>query len=160
MQQHQQQQHHQQSETVPKMDLKDDVIVVEECSTGNVSPQHTTPPDTSDSSSSGGGGEALRSCLSRRTSSVASTKKRVVLNADQTEIIETTDAPSDDLLQHPSARGVCTSMDTHLDDDEVFSDSISPQLPRGDMCTPYPKKKSSIPGLMYLPDWFGDDRLI
>lgn len=41
------------------------------------------------------------------------------------------------------------------DDDEVFSDSIDPQLPRGDMCAPYLKKRGSMPGLVALPDWFG-----
>lgn len=42
-----------------------------------------------------------------------------------------------------------------VDDDEVFSDSIDPQLPRGDMCAPYLKKRGSMPGLVALPDWFG-----
>lgn len=44
------------------------------------------------------------------------------------------------------------------DDDEVFSDSVPAKFLRGDMCTPYPKKRSSIPGVFALPDWFGDDR--
>lgn len=90
----------------------------------------TTPSDDTVSS------EPPKSCLSRRCSSKSSIKKKVNYS-DSKEYI---DVP------------------TVTDDDEVFSDSISPQLPRGDMCTPYPKKKSSIPGMSFPSDWFPDDR--
>lgn len=96
----------------------------------------TTPSDDTISS------EPPKSCLSRRCSSKSSIKKKVNYS-DSKEYIPSTD---DGLL--PMA----------TDDDEVFSDSISPQLPRGDMCTPYPKKKGSIPGLSFPSDWFPDDR--
>lgn len=96
----------------------------------------TTPSDDTISS------EPPKSCLSRRCSSKSSIKKRVNYS-DSKEYIPSLD---DGLL--PMA----------TDDDEVFSDSISPQLPRGDMCTPYPKKKGSIPGLSFPSDWFPDDR--
>lgn len=96
----------------------------------------TTPSDDTISS------EPPKSCLSRRCSSKSSIKKKVNYS-DSKEYIPSLD---DALL--PMA----------TDDDEVFSDSISPQLPRGDMCTPYPKKKGSIPGLSFPSDWFPDDR--
>lgn len=96
----------------------------------------TTPSDDTISS------EPPKSCLSRRTSSKSSIKKKVNIS-DSREYIPTLD---DYLLPMVT------------DDDEVFSDSISPQLPRGDMCTPYPKKKGSIPGLSFPSDWFPDDR--
>lgn len=103
--------------------------------TDNLPSPPTTPSDDTISS------EAPKSCLSRRCSSKSSIKKKVNYS-DSKEYI-----PSfDDVLP------VVT------DDDEVFSDSISPQLPRGDMCTPYPKKKGSIPGLSFPSDWFPDDR--
>lgn len=98
--------------------------------------------------------EQLRSCLSRRASSVASiTKKRVIYN-DSTVVI------GDSSQETITLKLINDLADWHttIDDDEVFSDSIEPQLPRGDMCTPYPKRRSSIPGMMFLPDWFGDDR--
>ncbi|GAB0091850.1 hypothetical protein DMENIID0001_067360 [Sergentomyia squamirostris] len=82
--------------------------------------------------------EVSKSCLSRRSSSKSSMKKRVNYNAS-TEFIP----PSD--------------LNSINDDDEVFSDSIPPQLPRGDMCTPYLKKRGSMPGLVALPDWFNTD---
>lgn len=96
----------------------------------------TTPSDDTMSS------EPPKSCLSRRCSSKSSIKKKVNYS-DSKEFIP---SPEDGLLPMVA------------DDDEVFSDSISPQLPRGDMCTPYPKKKGSIPGLSFPSDWFPDDR--
>lgn len=96
----------------------------------------TTPSDDTISS------EPPKSCLSRRCSSKSSIKKKVNYS-DSKEYI-----PSMDDGLFPMV----------TDDDEVFSDSISPQLPRGDMCTPYPKKKGSIPGLSFPSDWFPDDR--
>lgn len=99
--------------------------------------------------------EQLRSCLSRRASSVASvTKKRVIYN-DSAVVI------GDSHQETITLKLIEDLADWHstIDDDEVFSDSIEPKLPRGDMCTPYPTRRSSIPGVMYLPDWFGDDRL-
>ncbi len=96
----------------------------------------TTPSDDTISS------EPPKSCLSRRCSSKSSIKKKVNYS-DSKEYIPSLD---DGLLPMVT------------DDDEVFSDSISPQLPRGDMCTPYPKKKGSIPGLSNPSDWFPDDR--
>ncbi|KAJ6648532.1 Adenylyl cyclase-associated protein 1, partial [Pseudolycoriella hygida] len=95
----------------------------------------TTPSDDTISS------EPPKSCLSRRTSSKSSIKKKVNY-CDSKEYIPSTD---DGLLPMVT------------DDDEVFSDSISPQLPRGDMCTPYPKKKGSIPGMTFPCDWFPYD---
>lgn len=87
-----------------------------------------------------------KSCLSRRCSSRTSIKKKVNYSEDQEIIPLPIDSPP-------------FSSNGTGDDDEVFSDSISPKIPRGDMCTPYPKKKGSIPG-MVLPDWFTDDRLL
>ncbi|XP_063699492.1 LOW QUALITY PROTEIN: uncharacterized protein LOC134830061 [Culicoides brevitarsis] len=46
------------------------------------------------------------------------------------------------------------------DNDEVFSDSVPPMLPRGDMCTPFLTKRGSIPGLAALPDWFREEKLL
>lgn len=87
--------------------------------------------------------EHPKSCLSRRSSSKASIKKKVNYN-DDAEVIEL--PPNDNLV-------------TSIDDD-VFSDSVPAQVPRGDMCTPYPKKQGSLPGIMALPDWFLDERCL
>lgn len=99
--------------------------------------------------------EQLRSCLSRRASSVASvaSKKRVIYN-DSAVVIG-----GDSSQETITLQLIKDLADWHatIDDDEVFSDSIEPQLPRGDMCTPYPKRRSSIPGMMYLPDWFANE---
>lgn len=46
------------------------------------------------------------------------------------------------------------------DNDEVFSDSVPPMLPRGDMCTPFLTKRGSIPGLAALPDWFREEKYV
>lgn len=43
-------------------------------------------------------------------------------------------------------------------DDEVFSDSIPAKMPTGNMCTPFPKKKNSLPGVFALPEWFYEKR--
>lgn len=116
-----------------------------------------------------GSTEQLRSCLSRRASSVASTgvcTRRHVEYNERAVVIDAHGRLSDeaialqmieDLVELHSAVTLADRPPSVADDDEVFSDSIEPQLPRGDMCTPYPKKRSSIPGLMYLPDWFGED---
>lgn len=100
--------------------------------------------------------EHLRSCLSRRASSVASASKKRVIYNDNAVFI------GDSSQETITLKLIKDLADWHatIDDDEVFSDSIEPQLPRGDMCTPYPKRRSSIPGMMYLPDWFGDDRCL
>jgi hypothetical protein len=76
------------------------------------------------------------SCLSRRCSSRSSIKKRVLYN-ENPEVI-----PSPEYI--------------NFDDDEVFSDSIEPKLPRGNMCTPYLLKRGSLPGMLALPEWFSD----
>jgi hypothetical protein len=76
------------------------------------------------------------SCLSRRCSSRSSIKKRVIYN-ENPEVI-----PSPEYINY--------------DDDEVFSDSIEPKLPRGNMCTPYLLKRGSLPGMLALPEWFSD----
>uniref|UniRef100_A0A182P2C0 Adenylyl cyclase-associated protein n=1 Tax=Anopheles epiroticus TaxID=199890 RepID=A0A182P2C0_9DIPT len=81
------------------------------------------------------------SCLSRRSSSKSSIKKKVAYN-DSTEVIPPPDYPPPE------------------DDDSVFSDSVPPKLPRGDMCTPYATKRGSLPGMIALPDWFAEDRLM
>lgn len=109
---------------------------VERDQNDNLPSPPTTPSDDTISS------EPPKSCLSRRCSSKSSIKKKVNYS-DSKEYIPSVD---DGLLPMVT------------DDDEVFSDSISPQLPRGDMCTPYPKKKGSIPGLTFPSDWFPDDR--
>lgn len=80
------------------------------------------------------------SCTSQRTLSKSSMKKRINYN-DSTEAMP----PSD------------ISLNSIYDDDEVFSDSIQPILPRGNMCTPFLKKRGSMPGLVALPDWFGSE---
>lgn len=90
-----------------------------------------------------GDGNGPKSCLSRRCSSRSSSIKKKVNYSESQEIIPP-----------PPLDPVYAVFD---DEDEVFSDSISPKVPRGDMCTPYPKKKGSIPG-MVLPDWFLDER--
>ncbi|XP_058056831.1 uncharacterized protein LOC131208197 [Anopheles bellator] len=81
------------------------------------------------------------SCLSRRSSSKSSVKKKVAYN-ESTEVIPPPEYPPPE------------------DDDSVFSDSIPPRLPRGDMCTPYATKRGSLPGMIALPDWFAEDRLM
>lgn len=81
------------------------------------------------------------SCLSRGGSK-ASIKKKVNLN-ESAEIIP----PQISAEQHSVE-----------EDDEVFSDSIPPKLPRGDMCTPFVTKRGSIPGLAALPDWFREEK--
>ncbi|XP_053673894.1 uncharacterized protein LOC128724154 [Anopheles nili] len=80
------------------------------------------------------------SCLSRR-SSKSSIKKKVAYN-DSTEVIPPPEYPPPE------------------DDDSVFSDSVPAKLPRGDMCTPYATKRGSLPGMIALPDWFAEDRLM
>ncbi|XP_058126069.1 microtubule-associated protein futsch isoform X2 [Anopheles ziemanni] len=81
------------------------------------------------------------SCLSRRSSSKSSIKKKVAY-CDSTEVIPPPEYPPPE------------------DDDSVFSDSVPPKLPRGDMCTPYATKRGSLPGMIALPDWFAEDRLM
>uniref|UniRef100_A0A182QPI5 Adenylyl cyclase-associated protein n=1 Tax=Anopheles farauti TaxID=69004 RepID=A0A182QPI5_9DIPT len=81
------------------------------------------------------------SCLSRRSSSKSSIKKKVAYN-DSTEVIPPPEYPPPE------------------DDDSVFSDSVPAKLPRGDMCTPYATKRGSLPGMIALPDWFAEDRLM
>lgn len=83
-----------------------------------------------------------KSCLVRgaSTKSSLSVKKHVNYNESAELIPPLSLVPSD----HNSL----------ADDDEVFSDSISPQLPRGDMCAPFMTKRGSMPGLVALPDWF------
>lgn len=81
------------------------------------------------------------SCMSRGGSHRA--KKKVNLN-DSAEII-------------PPSPAVTTQQSTE-EDDEVFSDSIPPMLPRGNMCTPFVTKRGSIPGLAALPDWFREEK--
>lgn len=78
---------------------------------------------------------AAKSCLVRGTSRSSVLSKKHVNYNESTEMI-----PSD--------------QNSLVDDDEVFSDSIAPQLPRGDMCAPYLTKRGSMPGLVALPDWF------
>lgn len=127
-----------------------------------------------------GSSEQLRSCLSRRASSVTAaaptsaacpgggcTRRHVEYN-ERAVVIDANGRLVDEALalrmiedmveMHSSAAALADERPASLaDDDEVFSDSIEPQLPRGDMCTPYPKKRTSFPGLMYLPDWFGEE---
>lgn len=83
------------------------------------------------------------SCLSRGGSR-SSMKKRVNYN-DNEEVIP---IPSVDPPPSQPAE----------DDDEVFSDSVPPMLPRGDMCAPFVTKRGSIPGLAALPDWFREEK--
>ena len=83
---------------------------------------------------------AAKGCLLRGSSTKSNKKLHVKYN-DSTELI-----PCADLDQS-----------SPVDDDEVFSDSIPPQLPRGDMCAPYRTKRGSVPGLVALPDWFALD---
>lgn len=92
------------------------------------------------------------SCLSRGGSSKNSIKKKVNLN-ESAEII-------------PPPPPITDAIDTNNvekqhsieDDDEVFSDSVPPKLPRGNMCTPFVVKRGSIPGLAALPDWFREEK--
>lgn len=144
-------------------------------------PQHNDNNDTTSDENTiiscelgGGSTEQLRSCLSRRTSCAANGgggggyhhRKQHVEYNERAVVIDGEGRLSDeaialkmieDLVDMHSAAVAAAQVSAATDDDEVFSDSIEPQLPRGDMCTPYPKKRSSIPGLMYLPDWFGED---
>lgn len=98
---------------------------------------------------SNGGGK--KSCMSsRRSSSKSSIKKRVNYSESR------------EIIPPPSLENgfydVAGNINNPTDDDEVFSDSVPAKFLRGDMCTPYPKKRSSIPGVFSLPDWFADDR--
>lgn len=87
----------------------------------------------------------LPSCLSRRNSSRSSIKKKVNYTETTEVIPEQVYFMNEDDLHHESPKD---------DDDDVFSDSIEPILPRGNMCTPYIPKRGSVPGLEALPDWF------
>lgn len=89
--------------------------------------------------SSGSSSEVLpRSCLSRRSSSL---KKSVYIN-HSAKVIEETDRSS-------------------WEDDEVFSDSITPsQRRKGHMCAPFLAKRGSIQGSFGLPEWFNEERFI
>lgn len=84
-------------------------------------------------------GVAAKSCLVRGSSTKSLIKKHVNYN-ESTEMIPASERNS------------------LGDDDEVFSDSVAPPLPRGDMCAPYLTKRGSMPGLVALPDWFGLER--
>lgn len=82
-----------------------------------------------------------KSCLVRGASTKSSlTKKHVNYNEHE------------EMIPQPAA--FASDQNSLLDDDEVFSDSIAPQLPRGNMCAPYMTKRGSMPGLVALPDWF------
>lgn len=87
---------------------------------------------------------ATKSCLVRGSSAKGGSliKKHVNYN-ESTELIP------------PNASTTPATTSEEVDDDEVFSDSIPPQLPRGDMCAPFMTKRGSMPGLVALPDWFG-----
>lgn len=80
-----------------------------------------------------------KSCLIRGPSSKSNASKKHVNYNESTQLI-----PPHHLSDQNSL----------VDDDDVFSDSIAPQLPRGDMCAPYLTKRGSMPGLVALPDWF------
>lgn len=154
--------------------------------TGNTNDNDTTSDDNTIISCDAtcGSTEQLRSCLSRRTSSAVSSGngcgsgsgRKQVEYSERAIVIDAHGRLSDEAIalkmiedlveMHSSAASVVAAATTAAaatssvacdDNDDVFSDSIEPQLPRGDMCTPYPKKRSSIPGLMFLPDWFPDD---
>lgn len=83
------------------------------------------------------------SCLSRGGSR-SSIKKKVNYN-DSTEVI-------------PPGSIEASRHEEEENDDSVFSDSVPPKLPRGDMCTPFFTKRGSIPGLAALPDWFREEK--
>lgn len=98
--------------------------------------------------------EALQrrgSCLSRGGSNKNSIKKKVNLN-DSAEIIPPPPPPPLNVAETDTKQA---SME---EDDEVFSDSVPPKLPRGNMCTPFVTKRGSIPGLAALPDWFREEK--
>lgn len=80
-----------------------------------------------------------------RGGSRASIKKKVNYNTSDEVIPSTPDPPPP-----PEEE----------DNDEVFSDSVPPMLPRGDMCTPFLTKRGSIPGLAALPDWFREEKYV
>ncbi|CRL04045.1 CLUMA_CG017159, isoform B [Clunio marinus] len=92
----------------------------------------------------------LPSCLFRRDSARASIKKKVRCS-EAAEIIP----PSDYIIIEDDWREI-----PHEDDDDVFSDNAPVQTPRGNMCTPYVERKSSLPGLEALPNWFPTNSLI
>lgn len=99
-----------------------------------------------------------KSCMSsRRSSSKSSIKKRVNYSESQ-EVIPSPPPPIDHQLDGANYFDENGAYANAIDDDEVFSDSVPAKFLRGDMCTPYPKKRSSIPGVFALPDWFADDR--
>lgn len=99
-----------------------------------------------------------KSCMSsRRSSSKSSIKKRVNYSESQ-EVIPSPPPPIDQQLDAANYLDENGAYANAIDDDEVFSDSVPAKFLRGDMCTPYPKKRSSIPGVFALPDWFADDR--
>lgn len=130
--------------------------------------EHQLQDDLIDECLSNGahGNDAPKSCMSsRRSSSKSSIKKRVNYSESQ-EIIPPPPLLDDAAIAIALKNGnynYCEEIDAKtntaiLDDDEVFSDSVPAKFLRGDMCTPYPKKRSSIPGVFALPDWFADDR--
>lgn len=86
---------------------------------------------------------AAKSCLVRGASTKSSTRSKKHVNySESAEMIPMNMNP------------ISSDQNSLADDDEVFSDSIPPQLPRGDMCAPFMTKRGSMPGLVALPDWF------
>lgn len=100
-----------------------------------------------------GDSRPLTSCLIRRDSSRASFKKRVMYSEEHEVIPEPAYFINEDELFAEEHEHIVE------EDDEVFSDKVLPKLPRGDMCTPYPPRKGSLPSFP-LPEWFIDDRWI
>lgn len=95
-----------------------------------------------------GDGKPLTSCLLRRGSSKSSFKKKVMYS-ESTEVIPEPEYFINEDELFPEAEGE--------DDDDVFSDNLPTTKTRGNMCTPYSKRKGSLPSLKGLPEWFQDD---
>lgn len=91
---------------------------------------------------------SLPSCLVRSDSTRASVKKKVRCS-ETAEVI-------------PLPEYFINSHVLHVEDDEddVFSDEVPAQIPRGNMCTPYVERKGSLPVVEPLPDWFPNPRFM
>jgi hypothetical protein len=99
------------------------------------------------SSTSAHNSASIPSCLLRRDSTRASVKKKVRCS-ETAEVIPT----------HNYFINIDTDLHIEEDEDDVFCDSAPAQIPRGNMCTPYVKRKGSLPQLEALPEWFPNAR--
>jgi len=99
--------------------------------------------------------QQLSGCFFRKDSVRASIKKKVRCS-ETTELIPTPNYYINcDELHESTTNG----NEKEEDDDDVFSDTVAPQVTRGNMCSPYVPRKGSLP-IEALPDWFPTSRLL